>query len=215
MAEATPNPATPDAKAPVIPAGGVQPTPTPAPTILTDSAASGGGAAPLTPEPKAPEKTGAPEQYALKLPDGSLLDAKAVEGIASFAKEQGLSQTQAEKLLLREHEAVARFVEGQNESLNTSTKQWVEQVQNDSELGGVELPKNVETAKRAIMVFGSEELKKQLNESGLGNHPEFVRFCYRVGKAMANDSFERGGSGTSSKKDMAEVFYGKSEVAAN
>ena len=48
--------------------------------------------------------------------------------------------------------------------------------------------------KQALNQFGTPELVNLLNHTGLGSNPEFVRFCAKVGKAMAEDSFHRGGS---------------------
>lgn len=172
---------------------------------------NGDGPKPTEPQAsKSPVASAVPEKYELKLPDGSLLDPKAIEGIAAFAKEQGLSQTQAEKLLMRDHEAMARFVEGQNEQLQKSSQQWAEQVKEDQEIGGEKLQESLDSARRFIKQFGSEKLVSELETSGLGNHPELVRLCARAGKLLANDKLVTGNAGNASKS-IEEVFYGKNE----
>ena len=45
-----------------------------------------------------------------------------------------------------------------------------------------------------------------LNESGLGNHPEVIRFLARVGADMADDRLHEGHAGGRSKS-LAEVMY--------
>lgn len=200
-----------------------QAAPTPSDTLYTEAKVSEPSAATPAEKPQeaapkaeeskqneAQEKPAAPEKYELKIPDGSLLDAKAVEGIASFAKDQGLSQAQAEKLLMREHEAMSRFVESQNEQIRVQHESWKNSVKQDPEIGGDSFNKSVEAAKRVVTRFGSEAFIKQLTDTGLGNHPELVRFCARIGRAMLNDDFVKPGAQASTKKSAEEVLYGAS-----
>jgi len=35
-----------------------------------------------------------------------------------------------------------------------------------------------------------------LKDSGIGNHPEMVRFAYKIGKAISNDAVVTGGVST-------------------
>lgn len=187
-------------------------------TQPTDSAPKVEASKEVPTEVKKEESTTSPQEkkpeevpYELKAPEGSLLDAKAIDEIKAFAKAQGLSQTQAEKLLMRENEAKSRFVEGQAEQLHQAAQTWHKQVSEDQELGGEKLKESVTLAKSVVDRFGSEALKKELNDSGLGNHPELVRLCARIGKAMSNDSLVVPGATSGTKKSMEEVFYGKSE----
>ena len=162
---------------------------------------------------KPPERV-VPEKYELKLPDGSLLDSKAVEKIATFAKENGLTNTEAQAVLERENQAVVSYVEGQREMLAQKQKEWVETVKNDKELGGDGFTKNVEMAKRVVERYGSDALKQALTDSGLGNHPELVRFVARIGHAMSEDQLVIPGAGTpSGKKFMEDIFYPQSAAA--
>ena len=64
----------------------------------------------------------------------------------------------------------------------------------DAEIGGDKLPENLAVARKALETFGTPELKALLNESGLGNHPEVIRFFYRSGKAISEDRVIRGGA---------------------
>ena len=45
------------------------------------------------------------------------------------------------------------------------------------------------TAKSALDTFGNDALKSLLVETGFGNHPEIIRFMYRAGKAISEDSY--------------------------
>ena len=59
----------------------------------------------------------------------------------------------------------------------------------DKEFGGEKLSENLSTAKKALDQFGTPELRSLLNESGLGNHPEFIRFMFRAGKSISEDRY--------------------------
>ena len=65
-----------------------------------------------------------------------------------------------------------------------------------------------EFAKKAFDQFGTPELKTFLNDTGLGNHPELVRWAFRVGGALSEDGIVKGrqGDGTSSD-DLAAILY--------
>jgi len=65
-------------------------------------------------------------------------------------------------------------------------------------------------AKKALDSFGTPELRTLLNESGIGNHPELIRFMVRAGKAISSDTFvagERGAAGA--RRDLASNLYRK------
>jgi hypothetical protein len=157
------------------------------------------------------QKPAVPEKYDLKLPEGSSLDASYVEKVASYAKEQKLSNEQAQAVLERENTAVATYVESQKDQLKKQTETWVESLRGDKELGGEAFKENVELAKRVVHRFGSEEFRKTLSETGLGNHPELVRVFARIGKEMAEDKLVHPGSQSGGKKSLESIFYGKPE----
>jgi hypothetical protein len=148
-------------------------------------------------------------KYDVKLPDGSLLDAKQVEEVVAFAKANNLSNEQAQDLLNRENETVSAYQKTQESTFEETKAGWVDAVMNDKELGGQGFNQSVEFAHRALEKFGSVELKETLDKTGLGNHPELVRVFSRIGKAMADDTLvSANASNASTKKSMEEVFYG-------
>lgn len=166
-------------------------------TTLTTAAPDAPASAPTTTTAKPPEK------YDLKLPDGTPLDSSEIEKTADYARERGLSNDAAQELLRRDHEAVMGYIDRAKEQV----AQWASQAQADKEIGGDAFAGNVETAKRFFDRFGSPALKKALNDTGLGNHPELIRLGLKAGKAMADDSFVKGGGSPETKKSPAEVAY--------
>jgi len=157
------------------------------------------------------EEKKTPVPYELKLPEGSKLSKTEVDNIAAFAKEQGLSQEQAQKQIERE----SKLAEGHDAKniaqLDEATVEWLETAKTDKEIGGEAFPKHAELAKRVISRFGTEEFKDELNRTGLGNHPELVRIFVRIGKSMSEDQFVHPGTKTEQPKDLAEKFYGASK----
>ncbi len=146
--------------------------------------------------------------FDLKLPEGTSLTKEYVAKVASFAKENGLTPTQAQKILERDH---TQYVENQKQQTLELDKQingWVNQVKEDKILGGEKFAENMETAKRGFEKFSTPELRNLLRESGYGSHPEVVRMFHAIGKAMADDSFPKGGANKSEALTAGAILYG-------
>lgn len=129
-----------------------------------------------------------PETYDFAMPEGMELDTVAAEQFTSVAKELKLSQEQASKLtsimvekVQREADQAASLVEG-----------WINEIKTDKEFGGDQFEQNLAVAQKAIDTFGSPELKAALNTSGMGNHPEVIKFAMRIGKLISEDKFVSG-----------------------
>lgn len=151
-----------------------------------------------------------PETYDLKLPDGSRLDPSRVEKIASLAKERKLSNEAAQEILTREHEVVEGYATAQQAAYQQQQEAWSTALKADKELGGDNLNKKVELASRVVNRFGTEEFKKALNETGLGNHPELVRVFARVAEKLGEDNLVLPGAAPAAgPKDLRDVFYPK------
>ncbi len=159
-------------------------------------------------------KSVVPEKYDLKMPDGSPLTKAYSEKIASYAKEQGLSNEAAQKVLERDHSVVTDFVEAQRAALKERSEAWVTELEGDKEFGGDHFNKNVELVHRVVDQFAPEDLKQTLRETGYGNHPGLVRFLHRICQAAgaSEDSFFVPKSQSATAKDMAEQFYGGSKT---
>ncbi|HGE6735229.1 TPA: peptidase [Serratia marcescens] len=149
------------------------------------------------------KKPAAPEKYEFTPPEGQELDANALAVFEPIAKELGLSQEQAQKLV----DIYPQIQQQQADAWSKQVSDWGEQVKADKEIGGDKFNASVGAAQRALDQFGNPELREYLNASGLGNHPALVRFCAKVGKAMAEDSFVVPNQG--GQRSAADVLYGK------
>lgn len=149
------------------------------------------------------KKPAAPEKYEFTPPEGQELDANALAVFEPIAKELGLSQEQAQKLV----DIYPQIQQQQAEAWSKQVSDWGEQVKADKEIGGDKFNASVGAAQRALDQFGNPELREYLSASGLGNHPALVRFCAKVGKAMAEDTFVVPNQG--GQRSAADVLYGK------
>jgi hypothetical protein len=121
------------------------------------------------------------------MPDGVELKSEAVDELKATAKEFGLTQEQAQRIAdlgVKQAQGFAAQLVEQQKSL---TAQWAEETTTDKEIGGDKLSENLGVAKKALDSFGTPALKTLLNQSGLGNHPEVVRFMVKAGKAISED----------------------------
>lgn len=150
---------------------------------------------------------GAPAAYEFKAPEGLNYDAQVINTYTEVAKELNLSQEAAQKMLDR----IAPVLQQRTaEQVTSISNEWADMARSDKEFGGEKLSENLSVAKKALDAFGGPELVSLLNESGLGNHPELIRFFYRAGKAISEDRFVTGSSGAGKGvgiKDFASVLY--------
>lgn len=152
-----------------------------------------------------------PSEYKVQKPENSPLSDAHLESIKSFAKEKGLSNEAAQMLVERESQAVKSYREQQVADLEVKRNEWLESTKNDKEIGGANFKENAELAKRVIYRFGSEALRTELENTGLGNHPELVRMIAKIGKTMSEDTLAIPGSQTQKPvvKTAAERLYGE------
>ncbi|EOC1317154.1 peptidase [Cronobacter turicensis] len=159
------------------------------------------------PGDKQQKQEGAPEKYEFTAAEGVELDKTALAEFEPVARDLGLSQEQAQKLVDVYPKLLAGMQQRQAEAWQQQTEEWAANVKADKEIGGDKLTANLGVAQRAVDQFGSPALKEYLDGTGLGNHPELVKFCVKVGKAMAEDGVVMPGTGGT--RSAAEVLYGK------
>jgi len=145
--------------------------------------------------------------YELTLKEGSLLDPSTLEAMKSFAIEHKLSKEAAQAVLSNQEKFLEHIQKTESEQQDLELQAWRDSVVNDKVLGGANLAKTAENARKVVTRFGNQEFIKLLNETGYGDHPEMVRFLSQVGAMMSDDSI------VTAKSHMAprsaeELFYG-------
>jgi len=150
-----------------------------------------------TSESEAPE--GAPDKYEFNAqvadaPDE--LDPEVLTAFGEVAKELNLPQDSAQKVL----DKVAPVIQARQAKVVEEAKiGWANDAKSDEEFGGENLNANLEIAKSSLKAFGTDALTNLLQESGLGNHPEVIRFMYRAGKAISEDAYVGNSEGAMGK----------------
>ncbi|WP_273803112.1 peptidase [Providencia rettgeri] len=149
----------------------------------------------------------APEKYEFTAGKDQELDKEAVAAFEPIAREIGLSNEQAQKIVdVYGSTIMPQIMKQQNEAWQQQTAEWAETIKADKELGSVE---SIGNAQKAMDQFGTPELKQYLNDSGLGNHPELFRIFSKIGKAMSEDGFVSGSS--ENTRSTADVLFGDSK----
>jgi hypothetical protein len=141
--------------------------------------------------------------YTFETPEGVTLDETSTNEFKSIAKDLKLPKDAAQKFV----DLAVKREQARTEAFVKQVKDWGEQVKADKELGTTE---NLAAARKTIDTFGTPELKGLLESSGMGNHPEVIRFVQRIGKAISEDTFVAGrNGGGAAPRDAADVLYGK------
>lgn len=128
----------------------------------------------------------------LKFPDGFKADEALVGKLKPLFKELGFDSAKAQKLVdaYAGHQAeLAKGSEKDAEKAFTDLKAgFLKDLKADKDIGGSKFDASVAAAKKALTKYGTPELQKLLDDTGMGNHPEVVRAFAKVGAAMAEDS---------------------------
>jgi len=170
------------------------------------------GGTPASPDAaavEAGEQSTSIDSYAdFSLPEGMQMDDATLSEVLPIFKEKGFTQEQAQaavelyaaKVQAREQEQVAAFSKLMDD--------WRTQSANDKEFGGARFDESIKTARSALDKFGTPELKTLLEEHGVGNHPEVIRFMVKVGQLTREDSPGASGGPIGEQRDRASILYG-------
>jgi uncharacterized protein (DUF4415 family) len=181
----------------------------PVPTVAVVAPAVGDQT--VVQEPVKPEApVGAPEKYeAFKTPEGIQIDQAVLERFSPLAKELGLTQEAAQKLIDFQSEYALHAQKTEQAAWDQMQTDWVNAAKTDKEIGGPAFNENVGYASKAIKQFGTAELKAAMDATGVGNHPEFIRVFAKIGKAMSEDKFLVSNAEVpASPKSWAETLFG-------
>jgi hypothetical protein len=143
-----------------------------------------------TPPPRAPE-----EYSQFTVPEGLAMDEAQTADFKSFAKEQDLTQEQAQKVLEFGGVKIKEMIEAPYKTWREMQETWQAEVKADPEIGGTKFEQSI---KDSALVFepgesnpfvGSAEeakaLREALNTTGAGNNPAVVKLFVKMGKLLA------------------------------
>lgn len=156
------------------------------------------------PEPSKP--LGAPEKYeAFKAPEGVTLDPKAMEAFQGVAKELGLSQDQAQKLVDFQTQAIKVATDDQQAQFAKMQSDWAAETRKSL---GADADKQLAYVAQFRDKFLTPGAREILNQSGMANHPEIIKSFIQAGKAISEDGFIGGRpAGDKGDKTPAQAVY--------
>lgn len=166
-------------------------------------------------KPAEQPKPAAVEYQPFKVPENVKVAEVVLGKFSEIAKASNLPQEAAQKMLDELAPLIAKdSTEAFHAQLAEARKGWQESVKVDKELGGEKTSENLAIAKQTFDKFGTPALKELLETSGLGDHPEIVRWAHKVAKAVGEDKVIPGGlSAGASQKDPASVLYDAPKAA--
>lgn len=154
-----------------------------------------------------------PVEYTdFKLPEGVQADEKTMSDFKTTAREAGLSQDQAQKLVDLHTDAVKAATDASTQLWYDTQKQWQAEVLKDPEIGGANFEPMKATVAKAIDAVGGEDaakIRQAFDYTGAGNNPDIIRFLYRLGKAIGEGGAVASGTPTTveAPKTAAEKLY--------
>ncbi len=214
MAVETPTATVAEAPAAVTIEQAAPPAAAPTPSLMDEAPPAEGetppvetppveGETPPAEEKPAEEAPAEPIEYTdFSAPEGVELDTEVLGELTELGKTHGWTQEQAQAIVDLGAKMQTKFQESFAESVVAARAEWREQTTTDAEFGGKNLQPNLAIARQARETFGTPALKELLDQSGLGDHPEVVRFFYKVGKATSEHDFV-----VSGKPSQPASFY--------
>lgn len=170
---------------------------------------------------------GPPETYELtpvKITgdDGNEVEIEVDQALLTEAtpifKEAGLTNEQAQQLAPLAVKVEQRVLQRQADDWAGLKKGWVDEAMKDKEIGGTKWAETEALCGKALDTFGATSVKDDagketnpfrvlLNESGVGNHPEFIRMFRRIGEKLGEDPVTQGDGSPAKKVDRLEALY--------
>jgi hypothetical protein len=157
---------------------------------------------------------GPPDKYELTPPDGfEAIDTEVLAEAEPTLKELNLTNDQAQKLMPLAGQLVKRTMDRAEAAITQRAvdqrKAWAEAFDKDAEIGGANKDATIASAARAFDHYGlkkGEGLRQMLDESGLGNHPDLIRFVAKVGHDLEEGSFDKGDAVTNPKAPEQKLY---------
>jgi hypothetical protein len=209
-------PAAPPAAAPAraaapAPAAAAAPAAEPAAAAATDTEETTPTLLTEKEEPEKPaEEAPAPfDAEKITLPEGMKPDAEILGKFGEIATKHKVSQEAAQELVNLYHSVAGAQAKQNWDSWQTTQSGWVADVKADREIG------NLDEVKRTVgrflddPAFAGPKTREGFEVTGSGNHPEVIRFIYRLTKALAEGTHVAGNGPVrqATERSLAERLY--------
>lgn len=145
----------------------------------------------------------APEQYeAFTLPDGMTMADDVFTELSAIGKDRNMDQATAQKLVDMGTKVAQDAIAGHVAAQKETADKWVADSKALPDIGGDNLKDTLSVAAKAIDTYGSDDLRSALDATGMGSHPEMIKFMHAVGKTLAEGTFI---AGQNSEDDSEEA----------
>lgn len=162
----------------------------------------------------AEEVAGPPEAYELTAPEGFTITDEAKALADPVFRELGLSNEQANKLMpvaAQFADQVKTGIEQQMlQAVTAQRKEWLDTAKADPDIGGAKWDESMVNAGKALDAAGypaGSPFRNFLNETGLGNHPDMIKWAVSVGRLVSEDGFERGDAASKVTVPTEKLLY--------
>lgn len=177
-----------------------------------------------------------PENFEFTLPEGDTLTDENKTILRELSAENKWTQEQAQTNLEAFYKMRQAEVSKAQEAHQKTMDEWIGEIKDDPKIGGPKLAESLAIADKLISKVGAKafyeedftdskgkEFKKgdpiqnekgihmtkfgiMLKQSGVGNHPDFVRFMVDLGGMVSEDQIVTA-SAAQQKKSPEELFY--------
>lgn len=172
-------------------------------------------------ENKSQDQAGVPEEYdysAVKMPENMTLDKDMLGEFNALAKDQKMTQEQANKCI----DLAVRLVEKQSKGIAAQYQQiqqakiasYQQALNTDKEIAGAgkaNMDEYIDTAQVGYEKFVNQDLQNVFRETGLNYHPEVVKLFHKLGKLCEEDKLPNVSTPAGKEKSAAEILYGSKE----
>lgn len=137
------------------------------------------------------------EDWTVEKFDG--FEEERLKSFIAGCKSIGLSKEQSLKFLEMKKQEMDKFERTQLD--------WQKSIINDKEFGGANYSKSIADAKRALIAYDTDgHVRKMLDETGYGNHPEIIKVFARAGANLREDNILKA-KAQSAEKPLSERFF--------
>lgn len=149
------------------------------------------------------DKTEEVDDYGdFEMPDGVKVAEAELATFKQIAKKHGLSKEAAHEIVAIQAGMVKKQIEEFARFQQELKDQCVEKFGDKLESARVD-------AARALDKFGGEELRKVLDDFGMGNHPVLLEAFAKIGREVAEDTTVVANSKKTGDVTLEEALYGK------
>jgi len=130
----------------------------------------------------------------------SSIDKDVISVYKDAIKDSGLSNDKAKEVASKVSAALTEQSQKQFQSL---VSDWKSKSSNDKEINN---PNSLTQIKTVVNKYGDSEFKELLSQTGLINHPSFLKFLKRVGDGVVSTSLPVGKSVAPEQKTQPAIY---------